>query len=76
MNVTMMNIGYGGTQREIYPKNINQNFGYLGLCDKIIEVGDDHYKVLQMGGNVPFWMTPKELISTNFSYCDEPSKKY
>ena len=59
----------------MHPKNINQNFGYLGPYDRIIEVGDDNHMVFQEDGNGPLWMTTKERVYAKFSNYDEPSLK-
>ena len=51
----------------MHPKNINQNFGYLGPYDRIIEVGDDNHMVFQEGGDVIFWIDPQERVDMKFS---------
>ena len=59
-----MKSGYGGAQREMHPKNINQEVGYLGLHGPIIDVGYYKHILFQEGVNVPFYMTPQDLVST------------
>ena len=51
-----MNSGYGGAQRDMHLKKINQEVGYLGPHEKILEVGDETHMVFQEGGDVTFWM--------------------
>ena len=40
-----MNHGYVGAQQDIHPTNIKQEFGYFGMHEKIIEIGDDNHVV-------------------------------
>ena len=61
-----MNSGYDGTKREMHPTNIKQKIGYLGLHERILEVGDDKHMVFQEGGNVPLWVNPQDPLGTNF----------
>ena len=51
--------------------NIKQEVGHIGPHEKIIEVGDEKHMVLQEDGDLPFWMTPQELVDTKFSQYDE-----
>ena len=51
LNATNMNSGYGVSQLEMHPTNTNQNFVYLGLNEKIIEIGDYQNMVFQEGSN-------------------------
>ena len=66
-----MNSGYCGTQQEINPTNINQEFGCLGPHEQIIEVGDDHHMVFQEGGDVQLWINPQDCVVKKFSHFDE-----
>ena len=51
----------------MHPTKINQEVGYLGPHENIIEVGDDQHMVLQEGSDIPFWMTPQDCVGTKFS---------
>ena len=44
--------GYSESQREMHPKNIKQDVGYLGPHEKILEIGDDQNMVFQEGDDV------------------------
>ena len=70
-----MNIGYGGSQQQIYPTNIKKEVGYLGLYDKILEVGYEQQMVFQQGNNGPFCVTPQEHASMKLIKYDESSLK-
>ena len=50
----------------MHPTNIKQKIGYLGLHERILEVGDDKHMVFQEGGNVPLWVNPQDTLGTNF----------
>ena len=67
LNVTNMNNGYGGTQKEMNLTYINHEVIYLGRHERILEVGDEKHVVLQEGGILPFWMNPQERVDTKFS---------
>ena len=54
------------------PKNIKQEVGYLGLHERILEVGNGQDMVIQEGGNVPLWVTPQGDIAMNFGEYGEP----
>ena len=62
-----MTIGYGVSQQDMHPTNINQEVDCLGPHEKIIEVGYDNHMLFQEGGNVIFWITPQERVDTKFS---------
>ena len=66
---------YGIAQQYIHATNIKKEVGYLGLYERILGVGGDHYMSFQEGINRPFWMTPKELVATKFSQHDQSSLK-
>ena len=53
------------------PKNINQEVGYFGPHEKIIEVGDENHMLFQESGDVPFWMTPQDSVAKTFSQYDD-----
>ena len=52
--VKNMDSRYVGAQQEMHPTNIKNEFGFLGPREKILEVGDDHHRAFQEGGDVPF----------------------
>ena len=70
-----MNSGYGGTQQEMHPTNINQGVGYLDPHEQILGVGGDQHKALQERGDIPFWINPQERVATKFSQCDDTQLK-
>ena len=70
-----MHSEYGRLQRYMHPTQTNQEVGYLGLQEKIIDVGNVQHMVFQEGGYGPFWVTPQEHIATNYSHYDEPQLK-
>ena len=76
MNVTKMNSGYGGAQREMHTKDIKQNFVYLGPHEQIIEVGGEQHMVFQEIINGTLCVPPQEHADTNFSHYDDISLKY
>ena len=57
-----MSSGYSEAHQEMHPTKINQEVGYLGLYEKIIEIGDEQNMVSQEGDNIPLWMTPQIAV--------------
>ena len=51
LNGTKMTIGYVREQRKMHPTHINQKVGYLGMHEKIVDVGDEQNMVLQESNN-------------------------
>ena len=54
-----MNSGYSVAQRDVLPKNIKQEVGYLGPHDNILGVEDEQHMVFKEGGYGLLWMTPQ-----------------
>ena len=75
LNLMKMNSGYVKSQREMHPTNTNQEVGYLGPHERIIEVEYEKHMVFQEGGNVQFWNNPQDCVVTKFSQYDEPQLK-
>ena len=62
-----MKSGYSEAQREIHPNNTNQDVGYLGPHEKILEIGDEQNMVFQEGDDVSLWTTPQKRSAMKFS---------
>ena len=70
-----MNHRCGVSQLEMHPTKINQEFGYLGSHERIIDVGYEQHMLFKGGINVTFQMTPQQHVATKFTQCNDPQLK-
>ena len=75
LNVTNIEIGHVGSQKQIHPTKIKQEFDFFGPNERIVDVGHKHHMVFQDDVGGPYWMNPQEHLELNFSQYDDPLLK-